>query len=501
MVAPARRLTIAVLAAIVLAGLLPRAWRLTVPGLTSDEAFSWRLAGYPMREMLARAAQDVHPPLYYLALQGWLALVGDGPAALRALSVLGGLLVVPLVFALVREAERLDAGDRGPAAALLAASMIAIHATQVLQSRNARMYALGTVLATGSAWLVLRAHRATARRWAWWTLWGLTAAAAVGTHYYLAFTVAVQAVWAIRAAPTRDRVQDLVLASLVALATFAPWAPVLWRQARQVQAAYWIPPAGLSTLVDGVARWALGIDAGRAATLATILVAASLVAAARAGRAGHFFAAQAAAPWVLGLVVSAITGRPIVLERYMLFAQVFLLCAWAVTATRISPRALRTGAAVAAVLILAAGLAVTLRRVPADPPALAIAARALRRQAEAGDLVVVESPRVLNKLRYYARQQGADNVRIRAALPERIPLSPYVSHVVSLAEDDAVAADAVFTAGADTVWIGRESTSPPAPAPAGWTVTFARIFEGGEDTRFALARYQRAEAPPASPAR
>jgi hypothetical protein len=205
--------------------------------------------------------------------------------------------------------------------------------------------------------------------------------------------------------------------------------------------------------------------------------------------------------WLLGLVVSVITGRPIVLERYMVFAQVFLLCAWAVTATRTSPRVLRAAAAVAIVLVLAFGLVVTLRRVPADPPALAIAARALRRQAEAGDLVVVESPRVLNKLRYYARQQGADNVRIRAALPERIPLSPHVSHVVSLAQDDAVAADAVFAAGADTVWIGRESTSPPAPAPAGWTVTFARVFEGGEDTRFVLARYQRTDAAPASAAR
>src|SRR5438874_415357 len=98
--APGRRLTIAVLTGIVLAGLLPRAWRLTVPGLTSGEAFSWRLAGYPTSEMLARAAQDVHPPLCYLALQGWRALVGDGPAALRALSVLVGLLVVPLAFAL-----------------------------------------------------------------------------------------------------------------------------------------------------------------------------------------------------------------------------------------------------------------------------------------------------------------------------------------------------------------------------------------------------------------
>jgi hypothetical protein len=207
---------------------------------------------------------------------------------------------------------------------------------------------------------------------------------------------------------------------------------------------------------------------------------------------------QASAPWILGLVVSAMTGRPIVLDRYMLFAQVFALCAWAVTATRIGPRALRTGVWFAVVLLLAAGLVVTMRRIPSDPPALALAARALKRQAAAGDLVVVESPRVLNKLRYYARQLAADNVHIRTASPERVPLSPYVSHVVSLAEADTVAADAVFASGADRVWIGRESTSPPSPAPAGWTVTFARIFEGGEETRFALARYQREEAPPAS---
>jgi hypothetical protein len=178
---------------------------------------------------------------------------------------------------------------------------------------------------------------------------------------------------------------------------------------------------------------------------------------------------------------------------------VFLLCAWAVTVTRIGPRALAASAALAIVLLLGAGLAITMRRLPADPPALALAARSLKRQAGAGDLVVVESPRVLNKLRYYASQLGADTLRVRAALPERVPLPPYVSHVVSLGAGDAVDADTVFAAGTDTVWVGRESTSPPTPPPAGWTITFARVFEGGEDTRFTLARYQRTETPPAPP--
>ena len=233
------------------------------------------------------------------------------------------------------------------------------------------------------------------------------------------------------------------------------------------------------------------MDAERAAPLAAILVAASLVAAVGAGRAGRFFAVQAVMPWVLGLAVSAITGRPIVLERYMVFAQVFLLCAWAVTMSRIEVRWWRLGAATALLLLLGVTLLRTMRHFPSEPPALAGAARALKRNAAAGDLVVVDSPRVLNKLRYYAGRVDAQGLDVRAAQPERIPLRPYVSHIVSLLDSEVVPADALFASGARTVWIGRESTSPADPAPTGWAITFARIFEGGEGTRFRLARYER----------
>jgi hypothetical protein len=486
--------TLAIGAAIVLLGLAPRAWRLTGPGLTSDEAFSWRLTRYPGADMLRRASQDVHPPLYYLVLDRWLDLFGDGPSALRGLSVVAGLLTIALAFALVDEAARLD-GRRCRTGAVLAALLVAIHATQVVQSRNARMYALGTALAAGGAWLLLRAQRAIGGRWAWWAAWGLAAAAAVATHYYLAFTAAAQAAWAAARRERPRRTREVALGALVAVAAFAPWAPALWRQARQVRAEYWIPPITTTVLVEGAARWALGIPAGGASLLVAIAVAASLLAAARAGRAGRFFAMQAAAPWVLGLVVSLMAGRPIVLERYMLFAQVFLLCAWAVAVARLEPRPLRIAGAAGLVILLGAGLVSTVRDFPAEPPAMANAARFLKRQVGPDDLVVVESPRALNKLRYYARQVDGERLDIRAALPERVPLSPHVSHVVSLADSDAVAVDGVFASAAATVWRGRESTAPPDPGPEGWTITYARIFEGGEATRFALVRYQRVPVP------
>lgn len=493
------RVLLALGVAAVLAGLAGRAWLLGMAGLSSDEAFSWRLTQYPVAEMLQRAALDVHPPLYYLALDAWTRTVGDGPAALRGLSLLSGVAAIALAFALVRETER---SDEAPAASplqapLLAAAMMAVHATQVLQSRNARMYALGTTMALASAWALLRAQRTTDRRLAWWMAWGLGAAAAVATHYYLLFTIAGQALWALGSrGPRRARPLDLAAAAAVGLAACAPWAAVFWRQARQVRADYWIPSLSATDLLAGVARWATGSEGGAFAPLVAVLVAASLGAAAfGGGRSGRFFALQAAAPWVLGLIVSAAAGRPIVLDRYMLFAQAFLVCAWAVAIASIRSPGMRLAAASLAVSVLGIGLASSVRTIPESPPAMANAARFLKRQAGSGDLVVVESPRALNKLRYYARQEGGDGLDIRSAWPERAPLGPHVSHVVSLTPDDTIPADAVFDAGADTVWRGRESTAPADPAPPGWTITYARIFEGGDDTRFALVRYRRATAP------
>jgi mannosyltransferase len=497
---PRARGTTTALAAALVAGALVRAWRVTVPGLTSDEAFSWRLTGYPMAEMLGRAARDVHPPLYYVVLDGWLGLFGDGPLALRGLSMVAGLLVIPLVFLLVQEAGRLDGGARSGSAGALAAALIALHATQVVQSRNARMYALGSALAAASAWLLLRARRATVRPTAWWIAWGLTCAAAVGTHYYLAFTVLAQAAWAIaHVREARTRTRDLVAAAAVAAAAFAPWANAFWRQAAQVRGAYWIPAPTTATVVEAVGRWAIPVPSaapGLAPVLAVLAAALLLAAAARAGRAGRFFALQAMTPWVLGIVVSALTGRPILLERYMLFAQVFLLCAWAVTVTRFDSPTWRLVAGAASIVILAATLAGTMRAWPSQPAALAVAARGLKRNVAEGDLIVVESPRVLNKLRYYARQAEAGELDVRAAFPERVPLSPYVSHVVSLTPSELIPADGVFVSGARTVWVGRESTSPPDPPPAGWDITFARVFEGSDETRFRLARYERARPVP-----
>src|SRR5262249_60928287 len=133
----------------------------------------------------------------------------------------------------------------------------------------------------------------------------------------------------------------------VAVLALAPWAAAFWGQARQVRAEYWIPPATLATMAGGLARWALGADAGAVAPLVALTVAASMLACLRAGGAGRFLVVQAAAPWILGLAASWLSGRPIVLDRYMLFALPFLLGAWAVGIAALPRPAFRAAAAAA----------------------------------------------------------------------------------------------------------------------------------------------------------
>jgi len=483
----ARLCPLAALVCAVAAGAAVRLWRLTLPGLTSDEAFSWRLAGYPAREIVRRTAEDVHSPLFYLLLKAWLAVTGGSPVALRALSVLLGLLAVAVVYLLVREA------GGGTGGALAGAFLIALHPLHVQQGRNARMYALGVLLAALTSLLLLRALREppdAARAWRGWLAYGVAAALFVYAHYYALFTLAAQAVGALALARARraGAVRGFALSAAVALALFAPWLPSFLAQARRVQEEYWIPPVTGEALVAALLRWATGLPGGALAWLALFAWAAAVVwAALRTKGAAIFFLAQAIVPWLLALALSALGNRPLFLERFTVFAHVGL-CALAGVAWPALPRVLRLGAGgvIGAATLL--GLAAFLRELPDEPPAVAQVARYLRRQQQPGDVVVVDSPRALNKLLFYGQQEGLGELSLRA-LPG-VAGGGHYTHHASLQPGEAIE-QVEHAAQGPRLWRASERPHPVPPPPPGWTMGFARVFEGGEGSRYLLVRYDR----------
>ena len=127
-----------------------RSFHLGFQPLWWDEGYSVWFATHLLAQMTALTAQDIHPPLYYALLHGWAALLGTGPTALRLLSVIVGVLTIPLLYWVAR--RMLSAR-----AALLATFLLTINPLHVYYSQEVRMYGLVALLSVGilaAAWRV-----------------------------------------------------------------------------------------------------------------------------------------------------------------------------------------------------------------------------------------------------------------------------------------------------------------------------------------------------------
>ncbi len=203
--------------------LLLLAFALRLSGLADrniwwDEGLSAWAARLSVERLLDWTAHDVHPPLYFVLLRGWWALVGDGEFVLRFPSVLAGTLGVTLIY-------RLGRAFGGCRAGLLTALCLTLSVFAISWSQEMRMYIWAAALATGAMWSAYRVWQGGGR-WAW-IAYVLTVAGGLWT-LYLTVSVPVIAnlafvlVWL-----RRQRPLPLLLrwatAQITALALFAPW--------------------------------------------------------------------------------------------------------------------------------------------------------------------------------------------------------------------------------------------------------------------------------------
>ena len=162
-----------------------------------DEGYSVYFATEPLARMLALTARDIHPPLYYLLLHGWIQLWGNAaPETGRLLSVwIGGaglLLQLWLAWLFFR---------RRPQLLLLTVPLAVLNPMQLFYSQEIRMYGLGMALstaATGFFWVWQRPgtlQSCSTRRWAA-VGYGVTALAGLYTLYYFVFVLVGHLLWA-----------------------------------------------------------------------------------------------------------------------------------------------------------------------------------------------------------------------------------------------------------------------------------------------------------------
>ena len=186
--------------------------------LIADEMWSYVGATQPDVGAVfdyVRSDQEITPPLF--TLLAWLAgRLSDAAAVLRIPSLAAGILTVPLVYAIGKQAVNRNVG-------LLAALLTALSPFLIWQSVELRAYSVVAMLVAASTLsLMLAIDR---RGWGWWIAYAAFSCAAMYTHYTAVYVLAAQAIWALAA--HRDLILRVLVANAAAAVLYIPWLPAL----------------------------------------------------------------------------------------------------------------------------------------------------------------------------------------------------------------------------------------------------------------------------------
>lgn len=283
-----------------------------------DEALTAYEARLPFGAMINTVVHvETTPPLYFVLIWAWAHVFGNGEVALRSVSMLAGVALVPLAYLSASELVSRRAG-------VIAAALVTFNPFLIWYSQEARTYMLLAALSGASFLWFIRARRKPSRRnLAWWAIWS---SLALCTHFFAGFLVAPEALWLLWTARSRVAAAAvaLVAAVQVAMLPFAfldtghgvGWIAVIARHVRISQAiAEW----GVSIMYRRTPL-AVGLLGGAALIVAVGLLLA-LGGDPRARRGAAVAAVIGGAVWVLPLL-AALGGQDYFLSRNLIPAVV-----------------------------------------------------------------------------------------------------------------------------------------------------------------------------------
>ena len=210
--------------------------RLAEP-LWYDEAVSVKSASVPLSELTKQltGGEDSNPPIFSLALKAWMRLAGDSDRAIHALpAVIGAAAVFSALWA--------GAALGGLSAGLCAAALTAAHPWVLVNSQEARPYALLILLSLWSCFFLLRALESDDHRS--WAGFAAATLANLYTHNFAVFLLIGQCAWLWRAG--REKWRPFLLAAAAAVALYGPWILFALRQTRALPQ---LPPVDFHGLI------------------------------------------------------------------------------------------------------------------------------------------------------------------------------------------------------------------------------------------------------------
>ncbi len=368
---PSRRWIAHALLAMALAiGAGVRLHRLGMAPIDVDEGASWAGATAPSVAAVVASERRIDPgklALYDLMLHGWIAVFGDGLAAMRAMSALLGTTSIVLIFLAMRDGLRGGGGlhayptEIGEMAGALAALAIATSPALVVSDRTARMYALLVASELAQVIFLLRALRAG--NWRRYAGLACLSAVAVATNFSALFLLFAEGLWLIRLLSTvkaRATVgpRTVLFAGLAVALGLAMLLPLLLAVASTTSAAVqggimaWVKPRPASWAFKMIEQWT-----GHTlfAPLAVLAGFGAWYQWRGAASAPAFFSVWLLAP-IIAVAGFSWAVMPLMVPRYLLCSLVAFFALVALGAASIPGRI--------AVIALAAGLAfVSLQRI------------------------------------------------------------------------------------------------------------------------------------------
>ena len=360
-------------------------------GFWIDEGLSVGIADRPLADIPGVLRQDGSPPLYYVLLSLWMDVFGRSEASVHGLSVVFGVLCVPVAF---------WAGWTlfGRRTAWIAALLAAVNPFLTQYAQEGRMYALLALLGLVALTFWLHAFTTDAEhvRTGHAIGFAVAFAAMLYTHNWALFLGAATGLawlWLLWRAPPAER-RRLLRTGLIAyggvVLLYAPWIPNTLYQAAHTGAP-WSKAPSLSALASVPAR-----ILGEVAEVAVFLAAGAGVWALLRTRGPRARATACLLGIAIVTIVLAWVGSqisPAWANRYLAAGVApFLLLAAAGFAY--GGRLGLVGLALVAVLWAIDGA-------PAEKSNVRDVAEAIAPSLRPGDLVVATQPEQVSALEYY----------------------------------------------------------------------------------------------------
>jgi hypothetical protein len=208
-----------------------------------DETFTKALIRHPFSEMFKLLANDFHPPLYFLGLKIFTAVVGNNDFTIRLFSVIGVICTLILSYTVGQKVL----GKNG---ALLFCVMIIALPMPAFYSHSARMYTWAAFATTGVffyASLFIKTNKTGDLFFL-----GLFSLMAAYTHYYCL----IAAFWAdlfvllYLLFIQNKSWRNVTIMGGAVFVLFLPWFFILLSQTHAAQKDFWIPAVSPSTLLS-----------------------------------------------------------------------------------------------------------------------------------------------------------------------------------------------------------------------------------------------------------